>query len=134
MDNTFRNLGSEAVAGYARPALISRNHMAACLNISRDGGAIYLYGQGDDSSRSYNWIEHCYDYIQSINRLEKPAVAVGIYTDGGADGHRIHHNVIWRCDEAIRNNNHPKKGDGRLWGIRVYNNTLWDIERDLMHN
>jgi hypothetical protein len=123
--NTIRNLASEAITGYARGMEISHNYISTVMTKSVDGGAIYLYGQGEDASRSYNWIEHCYDYIEPF-QLDGHDNVRGIYTDGGADYHHIHNNVIWRCTDGTNHNNEDRNGD--LIDIRLRNNTFWDID------
>ncbi|MCF7847536.1 MAG: hypothetical protein K9M45_01700 [Kiritimatiellales bacterium] len=129
--NTLRNIGSEAITGYPRRAEINSNYIASAMNISRDGGAIYVYGTGEDTSRSYNWIEQCFDYIAMGRGYDHNNVR-GIYTDGGADGHLIHHNVIWRCSDGVNSNSEGGKGDGMIHHIVVHNNTFWDIEDTMM--
>jgi hypothetical protein len=123
--NSIRNLASEAITGYARGMEISHNYISTVMTMSVDGGAIYLYGQGEDASRSYNWIEHCYDYIEAFQQDGHDNVR-GIYTDGGADYHHIHNNVIWRCTDGTNHNNEFVDGD--LIDIRLRNNTFWDID------
>jgi hypothetical protein len=127
--NTLRNLASEAISGYAYGMTLSHNYISTVMTNSVDGGAIYLYGQGGDASRSYNWIEHCYDYIEPIRQDGHDNVR-GIYTDGGADYHHIHNNVIWRCTDGTNHNNEDRNGD--LLDIRVRNNTFWDIDDRMM--
>jgi hypothetical protein len=129
--NTFRNLGSEAITGYPRRSELSHNYIASAMNISRDGAAIYVYGQGDNASRSYNWIEQCFDYIAPARGFSHDNVR-GIYTDGGADYHHVHNNVIWRCTDAVNSNSETTKGDLMLHHIRYNNNTFWDIEGSMM--
>jgi hypothetical protein len=129
--NTIRNMGSEGISGYARSVPITSNYLASCMNISRDGAAIYLYGQGGDFSRSHNWIEQCFDYIAPVRGFTHDNVR-GIYTDGGADYHHVHNNVIWRCTDAVNSNKEGSKGDLMLHHIRYNNNTFWDIESTMM--
>jgi hypothetical protein len=126
-NNTFRRLGSEAIVGFAKEIDLSYNYIATFQTINVDGGAIYLYGRGEDAARSFNWVEHGYDYIEPIHPDGKHLVH-GLYSDGSGDQHHFYNNVVWRCSVATRHNNES----GDLDRIVVNNNTFWDIEIEAM--
>jgi hypothetical protein len=126
-NNTFRRLGSEAIVGFAKEVDLNYNYIATFQTINVDGGAIYLYGRGEDAARSFNWVEHGYDYIEPIHPDGKHLVH-GLYSDGSADQHHFYNNVVWRCSVATRHNNES----GDLDRIVVNNNTFWDIEIEAM--
>ncbi|NOU36797.1 MAG: LamG domain-containing protein [Kiritimatiellaceae bacterium] len=128
--NTISKTGRSAISGVPSDSLIRYNRLSDTMILSRDGGAMYLKESTGGYGRfpadvAYNWIEHCYDFINRRHGVVSYNVATGLYSDNGSDAFRFHHNVIWRTDEGLRLNGQP--GLDSVTNARVYNNTIWDI-------
>lgn len=89
---------------------IRNNHLHDGGIICDDLGLTYTYEDRTASTEiAYNWLHDNHTYH----------VGPGIYIDNNCSHKLIHHNVVWRCHEALRLN-------GTCADTDVFNNTFWD--------
>ncbi len=111
--NTLARSGRALILPYADPMEISYNDVGYGQMLTKDGGAIYVWGEsGYGVKIHHNWVHHDQR---------------GIYLDSGASGFQVYRNVCFENEYGIKFN-------GPGYDHKVYNNTLlrnsiWSIAR-----
>lgn len=115
--NTIYNCARGGVVVRFSPGVsVVHNRILSCGLITTDVGGVYTWqtdGQGS---------EIAYNLISDIRT--GGFGGAGIYLDNGAANYLLDHNVVWNADAALRMNP-PSNGN------RVYNNTLWGVQKSL---
>ncbi|MEN9826889.1 MAG: hypothetical protein RI953_2634, partial [Pseudomonadota bacterium] len=111
---TFAEFGRAAVHQLGARTRISHNDMYNGMRMTRDGGAIYVWGHDHEGAR----IDH--NFIHDLGMPDDKS-AVGIYFDNHDLNGVIHHNVIYNVNGNGITLNSPQTT------ALVYNNTVYNV-------
>ena len=110
--NSLYNSGKFLLTPDGTGDIIRYNYLFNCGLLGNDMGAMYSFGHdGQGTDIAYNWFR---------DNLEGSSQGPGVYLDDGCRNYRVHHNVVWDCNEGFRVGCKRHSAD-----IEFYNNTIW---------